>query len=130
MTVTDIATLEPITGRPTMREYLGQLRDRREFIVTMPRHELHAENLDTVLGNVWFLPSPSALCGWLAKAGFLNIRLVDVSQTGTDEQRTTDWMTFHSLAQFLDPFQKDDLHDVVPPSYSGRRAAGRDSERA
>ena len=58
MTVTDIATLEPITGRPTMREYLGQLRDRREFIVTMPRHALHAENLDTVLGNVWFLLNP------------------------------------------------------------------------
>ena len=67
----------------------------------------------------WFLPSPSALCVWLAKAGFLNVRLVDVSQTGTDEQRATDWMTFHSLAQFLDP---DDPQQTVEGHPAPRRA--------
>jgi len=29
--------------------------------------------------------------------------VVDVSPTTPDEQRTTDWMTFHSLKDFLDP---------------------------
>ncbi|MDC1340277.1 DUF1698 domain-containing protein, partial [Oceanospirillaceae bacterium] len=28
---------------------------------------------------------------------------VDVTQTTNQEQRATDWMNFHSLADFLDP---------------------------
>jgi tRNA (mo5U34)-methyltransferase len=55
------------------------------------------------MGNVWFLPSPDTLLGWLRKLGFNNAQVVDVSVTGTDEQRATEWMTFHSLANFLDP---------------------------
>lgn len=53
--------------------------------------------------NVWCLPSTDVLCTWLQRLGFVDIRLIDVSQTGTDEQRSTDWMTFESLAQCLDP---------------------------
>jgi len=55
------------------------------------------------MNNVYFLPSVSALMGWLAKAGFSEIRCVDVAVTSIDEQRKTDWMTYHSLADFLDP---------------------------
>ena len=55
------------------------------------------------MGNVWFLPSPEALELWLSKVGFADIRLIDVSQTSIKEQRSTDWMTFHSLTNFLDP---------------------------
>jgi tRNA (mo5U34)-methyltransferase len=55
------------------------------------------------MGNVWFLPSPKALMAWLSKVGFEDIKLVDVSATSQEEQRSTDWMTFHSLANFLDP---------------------------
>ncbi|HCJ39092.1 MAG TPA: tRNA 5-methoxyuridine(34)/uridine 5-oxyacetic acid(34) synthase CmoB [Halieaceae bacterium] len=54
------------------------------------------------MGNVWFLPSPSALMKWMRKVGYTDIQLVDVTQTTVDEQRTTDWMTFHSLVNFLD----------------------------
>jgi tRNA (mo5U34)-methyltransferase len=52
--------------------------------------------------NVWFLPSCETLSCWLKRCGFVNIRLVDISITRIDEQRTTDWMTFHSLKDFLD----------------------------
>ena len=55
------------------------------------------------MGNVWFIPSPELLLLWLTKLGFRRVELVDVNQTSTDEQRSTDWMTFHSLANFLDP---------------------------
>jgi tRNA (mo5U34)-methyltransferase len=55
------------------------------------------------MGNVWFLPSCDALAGWLRKIGFLRPELVDVTATTTDEQRSTGWMRFHSLADFLDP---------------------------
>jgi len=55
------------------------------------------------MANVWFLPSTSALEIWLDRAGFKNIRTVDINQTSVEEQRSTEWMTFHSLAEFLDP---------------------------
>ena len=52
--------------------------------------------------NVWFLPSTRALELWLNKCGFSEVRTVDVNQTTTQEQRSTEWMTFHSLSNFLD----------------------------
>ena len=55
------------------------------------------------MGNVWFLPSCDTLASWLKKTGFVEPRLVDVGLTSIEEQRSTDWMTFHSLANFLDP---------------------------
>lgn len=53
--------------------------------------------------NVWFLPSVAALKLWLRRAGFQNIRCVNQEVTSTQEQRATEWMTFQSLADFLDP---------------------------
>lgn len=53
--------------------------------------------------NVWFLPSAATLLSWLRKCGFRNPRLVDESITSVDEQRSTEWMTFESLRDFLDP---------------------------
>lgn len=55
------------------------------------------------MGNVWFLPSCATLLGWLRKLGFQRCEVVDVTTTSTEEQRSTEWMTFHSLANFLDP---------------------------
>ncbi len=56
-----------------------------------------------MMNNVWFLPSAPTLLGWLRKCGFTAAKVVDINQTSTDEQRQTDWMRFHSLANFLDP---------------------------
>lgn len=53
--------------------------------------------------NVWFLPSCPTLATWLKRCGFSDIKLVDVSTTSIEEQRTTEWMPFHSLPEFLDP---------------------------
>jgi tRNA (mo5U34)-methyltransferase len=53
--------------------------------------------------NVWFLPSVEMLQRWLRRTGFADIKLIDVSRTTTEEQRRTEWMTFESLADFLDP---------------------------
>jgi tRNA (mo5U34)-methyltransferase len=51
--------------------------------------------------NVWFLPSCNTLISWLNRCGFKNTRVVDITTTTTQEQRTTDWMRFHSLKDFL-----------------------------
>lgn len=53
--------------------------------------------------NVWFLPTVPTLVSWMKRCGYKNIRVVDVSVTTIEEQRSTEWMSFHSLEQFLDP---------------------------
>lgn len=75
MTVSDTSTLQPIAGRASLRSYLSQIWERREFIATMPRHELHAENLDTVLGNFWLLLNPLLLSAvyWLVFGALLDV---------------------------------------------------------
>jgi tRNA (mo5U34)-methyltransferase len=53
--------------------------------------------------NVWFLPSNDTMILWLQRCGFKDVRCVDITDTSLKEQRKTDWMTFESLADFLDP---------------------------
>ena len=53
--------------------------------------------------NVYFLPSSRALKTWLEKMGFKDVRIVDEAVTSVEEQHATDWMTFQSLPDFLDP---------------------------
>ena len=53
--------------------------------------------------NVWFIPSIPMLTLWLQRTGFRDAQVIDVSPTTKEEQRRTDWMTFESLANFLDP---------------------------
>lgn len=53
--------------------------------------------------NVWFLPTVPTLVSWMKRCGYKNIRVVDVSVTSIEEQRSTEWMEFHSLEQYLDP---------------------------
>lgn len=53
--------------------------------------------------NVWFLPSVLCLEAWLKRLGFKQVRTVNIDQTSIQEQRSTDWMTYQSLADFLDP---------------------------
>lgn len=55
------------------------------------------------MNNVYFLPSVEALIGWLEKVGFNEVRCVDVDVTTIEEQRATEWMTYQSLTDFLDP---------------------------
>lgn len=53
--------------------------------------------------NVWFLPSEKALCAWLERCGFSNVRVVNTDITALDEQRKTPWIDTESLQDFLDP---------------------------
>ncbi|WP_068825641.1 tRNA 5-methoxyuridine(34)/uridine 5-oxyacetic acid(34) synthase CmoB [Pseudomonas sp. BMS12] len=64
---------------------------------------LMPEDRYAMMRNVWFLPSVPALELWLRRAGFVDVRCVDVSVTSVEEQRATDWMRFQSLPDFLDP---------------------------
>lgn len=66
------------------------------------------------MGNVWFIPSPAMLLRWLQRCGLKNARLVDVTPTTVEEQRATDWMTFQSLSDFLDPQDADKTIEGYP----------------
>ena len=57
--------------------------------------------------NVWFIPSTKILERMLQRVGFKNIRVVDINQTSIEEQRNTNWMSFESLQDFLDPDDPD-----------------------
>lgn len=53
--------------------------------------------------NVWSIMTVERILEQLIEAGFKAGQCVDQNVTSTGEQRRTDWMTFHSLAEFLDP---------------------------
>ncbi len=92
-----------------LTELLSFLRPGGELVLETlivegdARTVLVPEDRYAKMANVWFLPSTLALENWLRRAGFKDVRTVDVNQTSLDEQRATKWMDFHSLEQFLDP---------------------------
>ena len=53
--------------------------------------------------NVWAIPTIDRLLAWLREAGFKTSQLVDVTATTVQEQRSTQWMRFDSLAEALHP---------------------------
>jgi len=60
--------------------------------------------------NVWSIMTCEKIIELLRLAGFVNPQCVDQNLTSLDEQRSTQWMQFHSLQQFLDP---DDIGKTV-----------------
>ncbi|MCQ8103344.1 tRNA 5-methoxyuridine(34)/uridine 5-oxyacetic acid(34) synthase CmoB [Methylomonas sp. SURF-2] len=64
---------------------------------------LFPESRYAQMRNVWFLPSCELLMRWMRRCGFKNISLCDVTKTTVDEQRSTEWMRFNSLRDFLHP---------------------------
>lgn len=64
--------------------------------------------------NVNFLPSVSMLESWLRKARFREVQVLDVSKTSLDEQRSTSWMTFESLPEYLDPQDREQTIEGHP----------------
>lgn len=52
--------------------------------------------------NIHVIPTTNQMINWLTQVGFINTRLVDITPTSQDEQRTTDWMRFESLQEALD----------------------------
>lgn len=53
--------------------------------------------------NVWLLPSLTELQIWLGRTGYKDVEIIDTSITTVAEQRSTEWMTFESLREALDP---------------------------
>lgn len=55
----ETAALRPVLARPPIPDYLAGLWSRRDFIAAVPKNQLRANNMDTLLGNLWFLVNPA-----------------------------------------------------------------------
>jgi len=66
-------------------------------------YSLVPEGRYAMMRNVWFIPTISTLILWMERAGFKDVRCVESNRTTLDEQRSTQWMQYQSLKDFLDP---------------------------
>lgn len=93
-------------------DFLRQLRQllRKNGELILETLVIDGDELDVLvpaeryarMRNVWFIPSAKAMCNWLERAGFANVRCVDSCTTTNEEQRSTEWMTWPSLPYSLD----------------------------
>ena len=92
-----------------LRQLRGTLRPGGQLVLEtlfVPGEESYActpEDRYARMRNVWLLPTIAELTTWLKRTGFRDINIVDQSLTTTAEQRSTEWMSFESLAEALDP---------------------------
>ncbi len=76
----------------------------------LPGNDLRAETPPgryARMRNVWSLPTVAQLLRWLDESGYDDVAVVDTSRTTIEEQRSTEWMTFESLSEALDPANPD-----------------------
>ena len=92
----------------------GELVLETLVVAGLEGYALVPEGRYAKMPNVWYLPSPATMLSWLCKCGFKNPRIVDQSKTTLDEQRATEWMTFESLADFLDPVDSSKTAEGYP----------------
>ncbi len=55
------------------------------------------------LRNVYFVPTATCLKAWMERSGFVEVEVFSVSETTAIEQRRTEFSPDESLADFLDP---------------------------
>lgn len=67
--------------------------------------------------NVFFVPTKDCLINWVKRAGFKNVELVSHTKVTADEQRSTEWMTFNSISDFLDPNDDNLTIEGYPAPY-------------
>lgn len=79
----------------------GQLIMESIVVAGEEGYSLLPEDRYARMNNVWFLPSVPTLLAWLKRCNFQNPRVVDISETTPEEQRSTAWMPFESLQHSL-----------------------------
>ena len=113
-TFDSIFSMGVLHHRRDPREHLQRLRRYLEpggelVLETLISEEAPASGMLPIDGryanmrNVWTLLHPDRILHLLDEAGFRSPRCVDRTATTLEEQRTTDWMPFHSLQEALDP---------------------------
>ena len=107
----------PVTHLQELRSFLrkgGELVLETLVIEGDEQTTLVPEGRYAKMRNVWFIGSTGFLIRLLERVGFVDCRVVDESVTALQEQRRTDWMTFESLADFLDPEDQSKTKEGYP----------------
>ena len=92
----------------------GELVLETLIIEGKPDQVLLPQDRYAQMRNVWFIPTPAMLTAWLDRCEFENARVVNLSRTTPDEQRSTSWMTFQSLEDFLESNNPDRTLEGYP----------------
>jgi tRNA (mo5U34)-methyltransferase len=96
-----------------LRQLRATLRPRGQLVletIFIPGEESYActpADRYARMKNVWLLPTLAELTTWLRRTGFRDVEIVDTAVTTIAEQRSTEWMSFESLAEALDPGNPD-----------------------
>jgi len=75
---------------------------------------LFPKNRYAKMRNVFFIPDLLVVESWLLRAGFTNIRCIDIEKTSVKEQRKTRWIHTETLSDFLDPDNSDKTIEGYP----------------
>lgn len=92
-----------------LRHLFGQVKPGGQLVLETlvlegdEERELRPQGRYARMRNVWSVPSVPRLQRWLRQAGLPAGRVLDVTPTSETEQRSTEWMTFESLRECLDP---------------------------
>ena len=66
-------------------------------------YALFPDNTYAKVPGTYFVPTGKCLYNWMKKAGFVNIDFFCSHPMSAEEQRKTEWMTFESYNDFIDP---------------------------
>lgn len=58
-----VPALQQLSERKSQREYLREAWERRAFAIVVPRQDIRAQNMDTVLGQFWHIVNPAMMVG-------------------------------------------------------------------
>ncbi len=91
-----------------LQRLINALRPGGELVLETLIIDQGTESLTPVdryaqMRNVWLIPTRKHVEELLHQCDCQDIKIVDVNVTSTTEQRSTEWMRFQSLADFLDP---------------------------
>ncbi len=92
-----------------LRQLRGTLRQGGQLVletIFIPGEESYActpAGRYARMKNVWLLPTLAELTTWLRRTRYRHIEIIDTAITTREEQRSTEWMKFESLAEALDP---------------------------
>ena len=92
-----------------LRKLFGCLKDGGELILETlvidgdAGDVLIPEGRYAQMKNIGGIPSCATVEEWLRESNYRTIRMIDKRSTTVEEQRSTGWMRFQSLPDFLDP---------------------------
>jgi len=109
-----------ISPLEVLKDCLKALKPGGTLIVesqAIPGQEPVALFPETTYGKApgtWFVPTGPCLVNWLRRAGFSQVELFCQHPMDDTEQRRTEWMTFESYRDFLDPTDADKTIEGYP----------------